>query len=192
MSQTTKRALAASLKKLLQKKSLNKITINDIAEDCGINRMTFYYHFRDIYDLVEWTVQNEAEQLLRGKYTIDSWQDAMNLVFQRILEDKTVFLNLYHSLGREQVERYIYRVLGNLILMILKEESKDMQICEQDREFVADFFKYAFTGFILEWVSGGMKEDPKRITDRIARLAQGETRRSMEKFAVHTEKESVQ
>ena len=54
MSQVTKRALEASLKHLLLQKPLNKITINDIAEDCGINRMTFYYHFKDIYDLVEW------------------------------------------------------------------------------------------------------------------------------------------
>ena len=53
MSQITKRALEASLKNLLLQKPLNKITINDITEDCGINRMTFYYHFKDIYDLVE-------------------------------------------------------------------------------------------------------------------------------------------
>lgn len=64
MSQTTKRALAQSLKKLLQTKPLSKITINDIAEDCGVSRMTFYYHFADIYDLVEWTCQEETVCLL--------------------------------------------------------------------------------------------------------------------------------
>lgn len=53
MSQITKRAMEASLKKLLLEKPLDKITINDITTDCGINRMTFYYHFKDIYDLVE-------------------------------------------------------------------------------------------------------------------------------------------
>ena len=54
MSQITKRALAASLKRLLAEKPLSKITISDITDDCGINRMTFYYHFQDIYDLIEW------------------------------------------------------------------------------------------------------------------------------------------
>lgn len=53
MSQTTKKAIAASLKKLLTKKPLSKITINDIVEDCGITRQTFDYHFADIYDLIE-------------------------------------------------------------------------------------------------------------------------------------------
>ena len=64
MSQMTKRALEASLKKLLLQKPLNKITISDIAEDCGISRMTFYYHFKDIYDLVEWACVEDAARAL--------------------------------------------------------------------------------------------------------------------------------
>ena len=67
MSQVTKRALEQSLKNLLLKKPLTKITINDIAEDCGINRMTFYYHFKDIYDLVEWSCLEDATRALDEK-----------------------------------------------------------------------------------------------------------------------------
>ena len=64
MSQITKRALEQSLKNLLLQKPLTRITINDIAEDCGINRMTFYYHFKDIYDLVEWSCMEDARRAL--------------------------------------------------------------------------------------------------------------------------------
>ena len=71
----TKKALAESLKNLLLQKPLNKITISDIADDCGINRMTFYYHFKDIYDLVEWTCAEEAAQAMEGKKTYDTWQE---------------------------------------------------------------------------------------------------------------------
>lgn len=67
MSQFTKRALEDSLKHLLLQKPLNKITINDIAEDCGINRMTFYYHFKDIYDLVEWSCLRTPSGRWMGK-----------------------------------------------------------------------------------------------------------------------------
>ena len=66
VSQTTKRALEASLKKLLLQKPLNKITINDITEDCGVNRMTFYYHFKDIYDRVEWSCLEDARKALEA------------------------------------------------------------------------------------------------------------------------------
>ena len=61
MSQVTKRALEASLKNLLLQKPLSKITISDITEDCGINRMTFYYHFKDIYDLVRRTPARRSQ-----------------------------------------------------------------------------------------------------------------------------------
>ena len=67
MSQITKRALETSLKNLLLQKPLNKITISDIAKDCGINRMTFYYHFKDIYDLIEWTCNEETARAINGK-----------------------------------------------------------------------------------------------------------------------------
>ena len=48
MTNATKAALEASLKKLLLKKPLDKITINDLTTDCGISRMAFYYHFKDL------------------------------------------------------------------------------------------------------------------------------------------------
>ena len=62
MSEITKKALAETLKKLLSKNKLNKITIKEITEDCGVNRQTFYYHFKDIYDLLEWIYKNEVIQ----------------------------------------------------------------------------------------------------------------------------------
>ena len=76
-----KRALEASLKKLLLQKPLNKITISDIAEDCGISRMTFYYHFKDIYDLVEWVCVEDGKKVLQGKKTYETWQEGMSQIF---------------------------------------------------------------------------------------------------------------
>ena len=67
MSQITKRALEQSLKNLLREKPLSKITVTDITEDCGISRMTFYYHFKDIYDLVEWACMEDAAKALANK-----------------------------------------------------------------------------------------------------------------------------
>ena len=87
MSQVTKRALEASLKHLLLQKPLNKITINDIAEDCGINRMTFYYHFKDIYDLVEWCCEEDASRALAGKKTYETWQQGLLQIFEAVQDN---------------------------------------------------------------------------------------------------------
>ena len=74
MTNTTKLALEAALKKELLTKSLDKITINELAEDCGISRMAFYYHFKDIDDLVEWVCVEDGTKALQGKKTYENWQ----------------------------------------------------------------------------------------------------------------------
>ena len=87
MSQITKRALAESLKKLLLEKPLDRITVSDITEDCGVSRMTFYYHFRDVYDLIEWTWLQEAERALDGQKTC-TWQQGFLQIFQLVQENR--------------------------------------------------------------------------------------------------------
>ena len=73
MPNATKAALEESLKRLLLKKPLDKITITDLTTDCGISRMAFYYHFKDIYDLVEWSCVEDGTKALQGKKTSESW-----------------------------------------------------------------------------------------------------------------------
>ena len=60
MSLTTKKALAMSLKSLLEKRTLDKITVKDIVSECSLNRQTFYYHFHDTYDLLQWLYSYET------------------------------------------------------------------------------------------------------------------------------------
>ena len=54
MANTTKRARAAALKKRLTLTTLDKITIQQLVDDAEVSRKTFYYHFRDVYELLEW------------------------------------------------------------------------------------------------------------------------------------------
>ena len=114
MSQVTKRALEQSLKNLLLKKPLTKITVTDIAEDCGINRMTFYYHFKDIYDLVEWSCLEDARKALEEKKTYDTWQQGFLQIFEKVKENKPFIMNVYRCVHQEQVERYLCRYVHHI------------------------------------------------------------------------------
>ena len=109
MSQTTKRALEASLKNLLLQKPLNKITISDIAEDCGISRMTFYYHFKDIYDLVEWSCAEDAARALEGKKTYATWQEGFLNIFHAVQANRPFIMNVYHAVSRERIGETVRR-----------------------------------------------------------------------------------
>ena len=170
MSQTTKRALEASLKNLMLQKPLDKITINDIAEDCGISRMTFYYHFKDIYDLVEWSCVEDASKALEGKKTYDTWQQGFLQILEAVIANKPFILNVYHSVSREQVEIYLYKLTYDLLIGVVEEKSVGMSVREEDKRFIADFYKFAFVGLILDWIRNGMKDDPQLLTDRLASL----------------------
>ena len=115
VAQTTKRALEASLKKLLLRKPLNKITISDITEDCGVNRMTFYYHFKDIYDLVDWILMEDAAEALEGLQDFETWSGALREMLEKVQANRVLVLNVYRSVSREQVEQYLYKMLDPLL-----------------------------------------------------------------------------
>ncbi len=185
MSQITKKALAASLKKLLLEKPLDKITVTDIAEDCGVNRQTFYYHFQDIYDLLEWYFASEASEALEGKKSYGTWQQGFLKIFQWVQENRPLVLNAYKSVSREQVERYLYEVTGKLLIDVVEEQAVGLSVRDEDKRFIADFYKFAFVGLMLDWIRQGLKEDPERIIARLSVLIQGDVRRALEKYAAH-------
>lgn len=182
MSQTTKRALEASLKHLLLQKPLDKITIGDIAQDCGLNRMTFYYHFKDIYDLVEWCCVEDAARALAGKKTYDTWQQGFLQIFEAVLENKPFILNVYHSVSREQVELYLYKLTYNLLIGVVEEKAAGMPVSPEDKAFIADFYKFAFVGMMLDWIRNGMKESPEYIVSRLSTLIHGDIARALGNF----------
>lgn len=182
MSQITKKAIEASLKNLLLKKPFNKITINDIAEDCGISRMTFYYHFKDIYDLVEWACEEDAKKILEGKDDYKTWTQGFLNLFEEVLKNKPFILNVYRSVGREQVENYLYEIVYDLLLNVIEEKAQGMTVRDEDKEFIADFYKYAFVGLMLDWVKNGMKEDPHKIVKKVEFLLSGSLSVSLERF----------
>lgn len=182
MSQVTKRALGASLKKLLRNQPLDKITINDIAEDCGINRMTFYYHFKDIYDLVEWICVEDTKNILQGKNQYDTWQESFLKIFDAVRDNKPFILNVYRSIRREQIELYLNKVTYDFLIRVVEEKAVCMAVQDEDKKFIADFYKYAFVGLMLDWIRNDMKEDPEKIIERLGALMNGNISKALEAY----------
>ena len=182
MSQVTKRALEQSLKNLLLKKPLTKITISDITEDCGINRMTFYYHFKDIYDLVEWACLEDAKRALDEKKTYDTWQQGLLQIFEAVQENKPFILNVYRCVHREQVEKSLQPLVDQLMLDVIQEESASMMIREEDKQFIAKIYAYIFIGVMLDWIKDDMREAPQEIVARLVKLLRGSVTAALRRF----------
>lgn len=173
MSDITKRAMSAALKNLLKEKKLNKITVQDIADECGINRQTFYYHFQDIYDLVEWTCIEDTEKVLKENRTYDTWQEGFLSVFDLAKKEKTFIDNIYRSVSLEMLEQYLYRLVYPLLKNVVDEKANGQTVREENKKYIADFYKYAFVGVLLEWIRNDMAESPGQIVDRVSRIVGG-------------------
>ena len=182
MANTTKHALEASLKKLLQHKQLDKITIQDLTADCGISRMSFYYHFKDIYDLVEWSCVEDARQALGGKKTYDTWQEGFLQIFQAVQSNRPFIMNVYHSVSREQVETYLYDVTYHLLINVVEEKAAGLSVSQEDKEFIAHLYKYAFVGVMLDWIRADMKTDPQAIIARLSLVLHGNITAALERL----------
>ena len=182
MSSITKKALMESLKKLMLQKPLNKITINDLTTDCGISRMAFYYHFRDIYDLVEWACLEESTKALQGKKTYETWQEGLLQIFEAVYENKPFIINAYHAVSREQIENYLFQLTHDLIMGVVLEQSKETALSDAQKNFIADFYKYSFVGIMLDWIKQGMKEDYEEIARMIAITLHGGIANSIRNF----------
>lgn len=182
MAQFTKYALESSLKKLLAQKPLNKITVSDITEDCGINRMTFYYHFKDIYDLVEWACLEDAKRALEGKNTAETWQQGFVQIFQAVRENKPFILNVYRCVSREMVEKYLSPLTENLLMGVIDEISANMVVRSEDKAFIAQVYSYAFIGLLLDWIKDDMRQDPEDLISRFARVIQSDFSGALNRF----------
>lgn len=182
MSQITKRALEQSLKNLLREKPLSKITVTDITEDCGISRMTFYYHFKDIYDLVEWACMEDAAKALANKKTYDTWQQGFIQIFHAVRENKVFVMNVYRCVNREQVEKYLVPLTDQLIMGVITERAAGMTVREADQQFIAQVYSYAFVGIMLDWIRDDMRADPEELVNRLAMVIRGGITQALERF----------
>lgn len=189
MSQVTKRALEQSLKNLLLQKPLTKITINDITTDCGINRMTFYYHFKDIYDLVEWVCMEDAKQALENRAGYDTWQQGYLQIFETVRDNKPFVMNVYRCVHQEQVEKYLGPQVDRLVLEIINSEMGDAVLREDDKEFIARIYSHVFIGVMLDWIKDDMREEPRRIVERLGILMKGSMAQVIARFRALSDSE---
>lgn len=182
MSQVTKRALEQSLKNLLLKKPLTKITVGDITDNCGINRMTFYYHFKDIYDLVEWSCLEDAKQALDEKKTYNTWQQGLLQIFGAVQKNKPFILNVYRCVHREQVEKYLQPLVDQLLLDVIDEKSNGITVRDEDKQFIAQIYSYMLIGLMLDWIKDDMREEPQQIVEKLAKLIKGSMSVALSRF----------
>ncbi len=163
-SQITRQMLVASLRRQLEKKPLSKITVSQIAEDCGINRKTFYYHFEDIYALLKWMLDQEAVEVVKKFDLLIDNREAIQFVMDYVVSNKHIVNSALDSMGREALKRFFFAdFMGIVESYIDGVAAKDgISVNEDYKHFVCEFFTEAIAGTILAWCMGSQDDIPNR------------------------------
>ena len=103
-------------------------------------------------------------------------------VFEAVLENKLFILNVYRSISREKIENYLYGLTYELIANVVEEKCVGVDLADEDKAFIAEFYKYGFVGIILGWIDRGMKEDYKEIVKRMSITLHGNITNSIQNF----------
>lgn len=183
MSKNTKQVLAASLFRILEKKPLDKIRISDLTEDCNVNRQTFYYHFHDIYGLIEWIYVSQAQKAIGSHKTYGSWEKGMKDVCDLMLKQKNFLMKTYHSASHGNLEKVLNDSARSLIYDVVKEKAAGYDITDESCQFIADFYKYSFAGIVLNWIERGMTISSDELVGYIAKIMHGNLEDAIHKFA---------
>ncbi len=164
----TKYALAAALKKLMAQKPIDKISIHDLTESCGIRRQTFYYHFEDVYDLLRWMFQEEAVALLKQHEGTLLWQEGLLQLFHYIKDNHAVCLCALKSVGREHLKRFfqadIYAVIHSAVEQIGTDVgATQVGVTSDEIALMTHIYVVAVAGVIESWLLGEIDRTPEQM-----------------------------
>ena len=162
----TKKMLSASLKHCMEKKSLSKITVTDIVTDCGLNRKTFYYHFQDVPDLLKWTLEQEAVDVVKQFDLLNDLEEALRFAVRYIRENSHMINCAYDSIGRDELKRFLNHDFQSIVMSIVEQiERKENVHSDPDaKKIICNFYTEGMAGELVDLLkSRDAAQDEKSI-----------------------------
>ena len=174
-----KTALALALRDALTTTPLSKVTVSGLTRTAGVTRQAFYYHFSDIRDLTVWVFKREVADQIISHATYDDWSEGLlaMLVWMQSHPEET--RSVISSLGMEELQIFLHKQLRAVMEPIVDQLGADLTVTEGDRMFITDHFTLAVLGHISQWIATGMSADPYILTERIARILDGQVLRAL-------------
>lgn len=184
ISTMTKKKLAESLKKLMKKKSLSKITISDIVKDCDVNRKTFYYHFIGIEELLKWMLEEEAVHVVKNFEVKKDHKEAILFAMDYIESNQDILNCAYDSIGREGLKDFFYDDFYEVVLKVIETTEDDMDIVlDPDfKDFLCKMYAGAIANMIINYFYSRKHVDHEKIANYIALIVAASIRSSIEEY----------
>ena len=165
MANYTHDLILETFEKMLEQLPLEKITVTSLIKECNIGRNTFYYHFEDIYALVD-----EMLLISLGKYedamNDKDWKSVMKSMLYAFRDNKKKVYHLFYSLSRDRLEQYIFSRTNRPVHNYINRIAEARNVDPERAEIIADIIRYSIFGFILQFFHNDMKEDIEKSVDK--------------------------
>ena len=167
----TRRAIAAGLKELMETRSFESLSVGDIARQCGVSRNTFYYHFRDKYDLISWVFHTEITPIVGDPTERGDWAQGLLALCSYMQANKKFYLNVLQFHGQNSFSDCLMEFYQERIARVICGQTTDE--ASASARLIARFYAHALVGVLLDWASAGMQQDPRPFVKMLDELLSG-------------------
>jgi len=181
VSKSTKNEIVMALGELLQAKRLDDITVTELVERCNISRQAFYYHFSDLYGVVDYAIQQLREKLTEP--APEDWRISMERMLTLLRENRTVVLNVYRAYERSYVEHDLRQWAMPLVEARARVAARSYNVTEDQIGFMTELLTQALASIVLSWVERGMPSSVIERLDDFDVLTEGCLEYAMERLA---------
>ncbi|MCH3976909.1 MAG: TetR family transcriptional regulator C-terminal domain-containing protein [Bacilli bacterium] len=175
----TELKLGEALKHMMAVTPLDEITVKRLTDYCHVYRQTFYYHFRNIYDLLTWIYLNES---VKNLDQVANWDDALKFIFQYVRENSSFVQNTLSSAGRELFIEFLYSTTFATQLEVINKLPGNELLSEEQKRFISNFYAPSFVYMVVRWIDGGMKDDPETLVRECSVIADNYLEDAIKKF----------
>lgn len=171
MANYTQNLILETFENMLERMPFEKITVTALIKECNIGRNTFYYHYEDIYALLE-----DALIKSLGQYEdiikTENWQEALKSLLYACRDNRKKVNNIFNSISRDRLERFIFGRTDNAITYQVQKLSETRNVAPERAKAVADIVRYSVYGFLFHYLWSGMKEDIEESVDQIGAVCE--------------------
>ena len=171
----TKSALASSMKRLMKEKPFTKISVIDICEGCGMNRKSFYYHFKDKYDLVNWIFYTDFIALVSTRDYESGW-DLLIAVGELFYRDQEFYRSALRIEGQNSFREYFHESMTPIVSFFIR----DVCDADEDQDILLTFFCDAYLSAVVRWLEEGCKMEPEAFVGRLKNMILGLAKKIVE------------
>lgn len=179
----TKHAIIDAFWQLLEEKPYSKITVKDIVDRCQINRNTFYYHYHDIPELLEYAVRSDTDHIIQSYSKFGSIMDCITPLVNHCMHRKKAILHIYRSVQREIFLNELEQITLYAVTQYVDTVTSELPVRPEDKTLLIRFYKCTIVGIFLDWLNDGMRYDLLASSDRICELLAGSGKRAFLKSA---------